>query len=134
MQYPASILYKSIAGRYLLVSYPNGPITDRYRFIKNAHWVGMGRTIGFDSGPGKSCGAKPDKQKGVSHLKIQINFLFCLLCNSLSRFGLFRALLPGKCKTTKGLEKVEMCGKKRKGNLYNSIFQIDNIFLNKSNV
>ena len=35
---PASILYKSIAGRYRPVSYPDGPITDRYRFIKNAYW------------------------------------------------------------------------------------------------
>ena len=31
---PASILYKSIAGRYRPVSYPDGPITARYRFIK----------------------------------------------------------------------------------------------------
>ena len=37
--YPAGILYKSIAGRYRPVSYPDGPITARYRFIKNAYWV-----------------------------------------------------------------------------------------------
>ena len=36
---PASILYKSTAGRYRPVSYPDGPITARYRFIKNAYWV-----------------------------------------------------------------------------------------------
>ena len=35
---PASILYKSTAGRYRPVSYPDGPITARYRFIKNAYW------------------------------------------------------------------------------------------------
>ena len=35
---PASILYKSIAGRYRPVSYPDGPTTARYRFIKNAYW------------------------------------------------------------------------------------------------
>ena len=35
---PASILYNSIAGRYRPVSYPDGPITTRYRFIKNACW------------------------------------------------------------------------------------------------
>ena len=35
---PASILYKSIAGRYRPVSYPDGPITARCRFIKNAYW------------------------------------------------------------------------------------------------
>ena len=35
---PASILYKSIAGHYRPVSYPDGPITARYRFIKNAYW------------------------------------------------------------------------------------------------
>ena len=37
--YPASILYKSIAGRYRPVSYPVGPITTRYSFIKNTYWV-----------------------------------------------------------------------------------------------
>ena len=36
---PASILYKSIAGRYRPVSYPDGPITARYRFINNAYWA-----------------------------------------------------------------------------------------------
>ena len=35
---PSSILYKSIVGRYRPVSYPDGPITARYRFIKNAYW------------------------------------------------------------------------------------------------
>ena len=39
MHYQASILYKSIAARYRPVSYPDGPITARYRFIKNAYWV-----------------------------------------------------------------------------------------------
>ena len=37
--YPASILYITIAGRYWPVSYPDGPIMARYRFIKNAYWV-----------------------------------------------------------------------------------------------
>ena len=31
---------KSIAGRYWPVSYSDGPITARYRFMYNAHWVG----------------------------------------------------------------------------------------------
>ena len=39
MIYPASILYKSITGRYRPVSYPDGPITARNRFIKYAYWV-----------------------------------------------------------------------------------------------
>ena len=34
----ASILYKSIAGRYRPVRVADGPITARYRFIKNAYW------------------------------------------------------------------------------------------------
>ena len=37
---PASILYKSIAGRCRPVSYPDGPvrlITARYRFVQNAY-------------------------------------------------------------------------------------------------
>ena len=36
---PASILYKSIAGRYRPVRVADGPITARYIFIKNAYWV-----------------------------------------------------------------------------------------------
>ena len=39
---PANILNKSIAGRYRPVSYPDGPITARYRFIKNAYWDDTG--------------------------------------------------------------------------------------------
>ena len=35
---PASILFKSITGRYQPVSYPDGPITARSRFIKKAYW------------------------------------------------------------------------------------------------
>ena len=34
--YPVSILYKSIAGRYRPVSVADGPITARYRFIKRS--------------------------------------------------------------------------------------------------
>ena len=37
--YPAGILYKSIVGRYRPVRVPDGPITARHRFIKNASWV-----------------------------------------------------------------------------------------------
>ena len=37
--FPASILYKSIAGPYQPVRVADGPITARYRFIKNAYWV-----------------------------------------------------------------------------------------------
>ena len=37
--YPASILYKSTAGRYRPVRVADGPITARRRFIKNAYWV-----------------------------------------------------------------------------------------------
>ena len=39
INYPASILYKSIAGRYRPVRVADGPITARCRFIKNANWV-----------------------------------------------------------------------------------------------
>ena len=38
---PASILYESTAGRYRPVSYPDEPITARYRSIKNAYWVNI---------------------------------------------------------------------------------------------
>ena len=37
--YLVSILYKYIAGRYRPVRVADGPITARYRFIKNASWV-----------------------------------------------------------------------------------------------
>ena len=37
--FQVSILYKSIAGRYRPVRVADGPITARYRFIKNACWV-----------------------------------------------------------------------------------------------
>ena len=36
MYNPESILYKSIAGRYRPDRVADGPITTRYRFIKNA--------------------------------------------------------------------------------------------------
>ena len=38
---PVSILYKSIAGRYRPIRVADGPITARYRFIKNASWEGF---------------------------------------------------------------------------------------------
>ena len=34
---PASVICKSIAGRYRSVSYPDGPIAARYRFMLNAY-------------------------------------------------------------------------------------------------
>ena len=37
--YPVNSLYKSIAGRYRPVRVADGPITARYRFIKNVSWV-----------------------------------------------------------------------------------------------
>ena len=37
--YPLSILHKSVAGRYRPVRVADGPITARYRFIKNASQV-----------------------------------------------------------------------------------------------
>ena len=36
---PVNILYKSIAGHYRPVRVADGPVTARYRFIKNASWV-----------------------------------------------------------------------------------------------
>ena len=52
---PTSILHKSIAGRYRPVRVADGPISARYRFIKNANWglcspfpqMARGRYIGF---------------------------------------------------------------------------------------
>ena len=38
MSDPVSNLYKSIADRYRPVRAADGPITARYRFIKNASW------------------------------------------------------------------------------------------------
>ena len=50
MRIPASILYNT-ADRYRPVSYPDGPITARYRFIKNAYW---------DNGVGHAWRRKPE--------------------------------------------------------------------------
>ena len=36
---PVSILYKSIAGRHRPVRVADGPMTARFRFIKNASWA-----------------------------------------------------------------------------------------------
>ena len=44
---PASILYKSIARRYRPVRVADGPITARYRFIKNASWDKSQETVIF---------------------------------------------------------------------------------------
>ena len=46
---PVSILYKSIAGRYRPVRVADGPITARYRFIKNASWDMVGTHMGFST-------------------------------------------------------------------------------------
>ena len=37
-EFPVSIFYKSIAGRYRPVRVADGPITARCRFIKDASW------------------------------------------------------------------------------------------------
>ena len=42
LPFPGSILHKSIAGRYRPVRVADGPITARYRFIKNTSWVPLG--------------------------------------------------------------------------------------------
>ena len=39
-----SILYKSIAGRYRPVRVADGPITARYRYIKNASWAWLSKS------------------------------------------------------------------------------------------
>ena len=45
---PVSILYKSIAGRYRPVRVADGPITARYRLIKNDSWETDSQTYGFE--------------------------------------------------------------------------------------
>ena len=52
--HPVSILYKSIASRYRPVSYPDGPITARCRFIKNASWA-FTTIFNKTDGIGRSC-------------------------------------------------------------------------------
>ena len=39
LKFQVRILYKSIADRYWPVRVADGPITARYRFVKNASWV-----------------------------------------------------------------------------------------------
>ena len=45
--FPVSILYKSIAGHYRPVRVADGPITARYRFIKNAGRVVVTSSVCF---------------------------------------------------------------------------------------
>ena len=67
---PDSILYKSTADRYRPVSYPDGPISARCRFIKNADWeVSRAR---------KTCFIQP-----VLCLLTR-RFLFCILPGSFN--------------------------------------------------
>ena len=40
---PASILRKSTSGRHRPVSYPDGPMTARYRFMSNADWESIAK-------------------------------------------------------------------------------------------
>ena len=47
LELPVSILYKFIAGRYRPVRIADGPITARYRFIKNASWVRLNGAVPF---------------------------------------------------------------------------------------
>ena len=42
---PVSILYKSKASRYRPIRVADGPITARYRFIKNASWLNAGESV-----------------------------------------------------------------------------------------
>ena len=51
-KYPVSILYNSTAGRYR----PDGPITARYRLIKNAIWVWVASGEKVPSSMRKICG------------------------------------------------------------------------------
>ena len=69
---PVSILYKSIAGRYRPVSYPDGPITARYRLIKTASWEGAAN---FAIG-GQLC-----PQNARNTTIVSINFVFCFVRN-----------------------------------------------------
>ena len=53
--FPAGILYNSTTGRYRPVSYSDGPITARYRFMKNAYWVVLHAILSRNK---RVCGAK----------------------------------------------------------------------------
>ena len=73
----ASILYKSTAGRYRPVSYIDGPITARCRFIKNAYWVGFSRTR-INITPGLVCYINTMKIKQTNQC------LYCSLFKNMS--------------------------------------------------
>ena len=89
----ASILYKSTAGRYRPVSYPDGPITARCRFIKNAYWEGPEHT-----GPSISAYARGQGLPGAVNLMLWescgililsapyhcTSYLLCLLLDNCS--------------------------------------------------
>ena len=99
--FPANILYKSIAGRYWPVSYPDGPITARYRFIKNAYRVfsrcdsytdklGLGGSVGCASDwrPG---GRGFDPRRSRQHSFVEIDLFVLRFYGPVNPMGSCRA-------------------------------------------
>ena len=88
---PASILYKSVAGRYRPVSYHDGPITALYRFIKNDYWdLCQDR---FVSPLKRKCLWNKHKKHAVSCCILFVSFLllffflFCFLIRLTSTYS-----------------------------------------------
>ena len=63
--HPVSILHKSIAGRYRPVRVADGPITDRYIFMKNASWAVIQREF-----------VRFNRIRSVEPLTLTQNFIF----------------------------------------------------------
>ena len=98
---PVSILYKSIAGRYRPVRVADGPISARYRFIKNASWVAASshratkrinntRTTTFEKSVVQSTGLVVDRDvDGVNRFFWYQMFALGSNCNNNNTFFFF---------------------------------------------
>ena len=84
--YPVSILYKSIADRYRPVTVGDGPITVRYRFIKNASWVDALNRC-FNS----QCHGNRSRRHFKIFLTITEKISFDISCNSYEMISLIFA-------------------------------------------
>ena len=88
--FPVSIHYKSIAGRYRPVRVADGPITARYRFIKNASWVcACVRWIWIYA----FCTCSMTFLLVAAHLIVQEIFTYLKLPTAIACIGLQRAAL-----------------------------------------
>ena len=91
-RYPISILYKSIAGRYRPIRVADGPITARYRFMKNASWTVQVqislRFCAVCSGPALSALPQDTFSRGVAIRTVSLTAIYvcCIVFDIRNEF------------------------------------------------